>query len=121
MYSSHFIEHLFKKEAEKLLNDAFRVLKKGGRIRITVPNLECAFKLYENGKKEKALKMFFDEGKKSEFSYHRYLYDFELLSNLLSECGFIEIKRCEFQQGKVPDIDILDNRSKYTLFVEAVK
>lgn len=121
IYSSHFLEHLFREDTEKLLMDAHRVLKKNGLIRIDVPNLEYAFDLYKSGKKEEALEMLYIEGKISNFSYHRYMYDYELLSNLLKKCGFKRIKRCEFHKGKMPDINVLEKSEIDTLFVEAIK
>src|SRR5262245_12768346 len=47
IFSSHVIEHLFRDEAEALLRDAYRTLKKGGLIRIAVPDLEHAVTLYQ--------------------------------------------------------------------------
>ena len=46
VYSSHMLEHLPKIEAEKLLREAYRVLKKGGIIRIAVPDLEAIAREY---------------------------------------------------------------------------
>lgn len=40
IYSSHLFEHLTKKQANNLLIECNRVLKKNGIIRITVPDLE---------------------------------------------------------------------------------
>ena len=46
IYSSHLIEHLRKDEAEKVLRECFRVLKKGGLIRLVVPDLELMARIY---------------------------------------------------------------------------
>ena len=59
IYSSHFLEHLYRPDAEYCLREAFRILKPNGRIRICVPDLEYAFDLYRKGDKETALKFFF--------------------------------------------------------------
>ena len=40
IYSSHVLEHLTVKEANALLKEVYRVLKKGGIFRIVVPDLE---------------------------------------------------------------------------------
>jgi hypothetical protein len=37
------------------------------------------------------------------------------------DAGFSKIVRCEYQLGKTPDLDTLDNRPEETLFVEAMK
>lgn len=46
IYTSHFLEHFKKFEAERIINDCFRVLKKGGIIRVVVPDLELLVKKY---------------------------------------------------------------------------
>lgn len=40
IYSSHFLEHLKKFQAEKIIVECQRVLKPGGVLRISVPDLE---------------------------------------------------------------------------------
>ncbi|PZV15274.1 MAG: methyltransferase [Pseudanabaena sp.] len=47
-YSSHVVEHLTSIEAQKLLGECFRVLKRGGVIRLVVPDLEAIARLYLN-------------------------------------------------------------------------
>lgn len=121
IYSSHFLEHIFKSEAEKLIEDAYRVLKAGGVLRISIPNLENAINLYNDGKKEESLKYFFEHSPSSSFSYHRYMYDYDLLEKLLKEKGFSSVSRCECKKGMTPDIELLDNRAEQSLFVEAKK
>lgn len=122
IYTSHFLEHLFKDDVEKLLYEACRILKTDGIIRICVPDLEYIIKLYLEGNKERALEYFFRGNKNlSYFNSHKYLYDFELLKSILSKVGFTYIEKWSFQKGNVPDIDKLDNRPKETLFIEAKK
>ncbi len=122
VYSSHFLEHLFKKEAAHILQEAYRVLKPGGIIRICVPDLAYAISLYANGEKEKMLdNYFFVEDRESYFARHKYMYDFDILKNMLEQTGFKEILRCSYCQGKTPDTHLLDNRPEDTLFIEAIK
>ena len=121
IYSSHLLEHMFKEDAEKLLIEAYRVLKKCGIIKICVPDLEYAISLYQKGDKEKALHYFFATSKSGYFSRHQYIYDFDLLRQLLEKIGFTNIERCSYRQGQTPDIEVLDNRPEETLYVEASK
>lgn len=109
IYSSHLLEHLFKDDATKLMKEAYRVLKKGGVIRIAVPDLE-----------HMPDSLFPTSESVDYFSRHRYMYDFGTLKNLLLGAGFVGIERCNYKQGKCPDIDNLDNRPDNTLFVEAI-
>lgn len=121
IYSSHFFEHLFKDDAQKVIRESFRVLKVGGIIRIGVPDLDQVISFYQNGEKEKALRILYSESKKSHYSYHRYMYDFDLLYDLMIKCGFHNIRRCEYQNGNIPDVEKLDGLWDDTLFIEALK
>ncbi len=49
------------------------------------------------------------------------MYDFDLLETLLGETGFVNVVRCEYRQGRAPDLGLLDNRPEETLYVEAEK
>jgi predicted SAM-dependent methyltransferase len=122
IYSSHVLEHLYRNEALRLMHEARRVLKPGGVVRTCVPDLERTVRLYLHGRKEEAMRHLFPADA-PVFSQHRhkYMYDFELLSKLLGEAGFEDVRLCQFGQGIVPDIDRLDNRPEVTLFTEAVK
>jgi predicted SAM-dependent methyltransferase len=123
IYSSHFLEHLFLKDAKLLLKEAYRVLKIGGRIRICVPDLDFAVSLFQKNEKKRCLDFFFVNSKTNYYAVHKYMYDFELLKAFLQDIGFEAIEKCEFSKGQVPDIEILDVQewSDRTLFVEAVK
>jgi predicted SAM-dependent methyltransferase len=48
VYSSHFFEHISKEDANKLLGEIFRILKKEGVLRIVVPDLENICREYLN-------------------------------------------------------------------------
>lgn len=119
IFSSHFLEHLDKERGQKLLTECHRILRTAGTLRIAVPDLEYGWELYRRGEKERMLHDYFFTGTETGFSQHRYAYDFELLSKALESAGFKQIRRCSFRQGATPDLELLDNREEYTLFVEA--
>lgn len=121
-YSSHFFEHLFKADAQRLMRDCHAALKEGGILRIAVPDLEYAVEQYKAGKKRQMLEnYFFVDDLSSYLARHKYMYDFELLSEFLYQAGFRSVTKCAYKTGGTPDIDVLDNRPEETLFVEAVK
>jgi predicted SAM-dependent methyltransferase len=121
-FSSHFLEHLFPRDAEHLLAEMYRVLKVGGIARISVPDLEFAVSRYVVGEKERMLtQYFFVDDEDNYYSRHKYMYDFSMMEILLLRTGFREVRRSSFGQGHVPDINILDNRPEDSLFVEAIK
>ena len=121
LFSSHFLEHLTQEDGRNLIKEAYRVLKRGGMIRICVPDFEYSLSLYQSGKKEEAMSHIFTIFKPEALTRHHYMYDFDLLKQLLEAVGFVNIERCSYQQGKTPDIELLDNRPEETLYVEAIK
>jgi SAM-dependent methyltransferase len=122
IYSSHFLEHLFRDEAQHVLREAWRTLKPGGAIRVCVPDLAHAIALYAAGDKRAMLaNYFFVEDRASFLARHKYMYDFDLLRAELAEAGFDDIRRCAYREGRTPDIAHLDNRPEETLYVEAIK
>jgi predicted SAM-dependent methyltransferase len=96
-------------------------LKPGGTIRISIPDLAYAISLYGLGRKTEMLDYFFEQGKGSYLGRHKYMYDFELLKAALEQAGFANIRRCQYQKGETPDIQILDHYPDISLFVEAVR
>ncbi|MCK4348852.1 MAG: methyltransferase domain-containing protein [Thermoplasmatales archaeon] len=145
IYSSHLIEHLRKDEAEKVLRECFRVLKRDGLIRLIIPDLELMARNYlkeigeirnNKGKKnylpsERFLDIFGVgvERTKTPFilkiflsgSRHRWMYDSISLTALLESCGFVDAQKRSYKEGELPDSDLLDNRPEHSLYLEARK
>jgi SAM-dependent methyltransferase len=119
IFCSHVLHHLHRDEALNLLREAVRVLKHDGTMRIAVPDLEFIVALYLEGKRERALEYFFYSKKPRGNLYRRaYQYDFALLKDLMEEAGVRNVRRCNFGEGRVPDLNRLDRIPEETLFVE---
>ncbi len=123
VFTSHVLHHLYKDQAQWLLQDIRRVLKPGGTLRVAVPDLEYIVGLYLDGRREEAIEryFFYPSAARSELSTRHYQYDFVLLRGLLESAGFGKVRRCRRGQGDTPDLDKLDRLSEETLFVEAEK
>ena len=121
VYSSHVLEHFYQSDAERLVSEMFRILKPGGTVRVCIPDLEYAMRLYQEGRKAESLHYFFTPRSGDTYARHYYMYDFEMLSALLQRIGFSEITRRQYREGVTPDLDVLDNRPEETLYVEARK
>lgn len=136
IFTSHFIEHLKKNEAEKFFDECLRVLKPDGLIRITTPDLQLLVRTYqdefEKGTVSASLDLFNQiksTEKRKNFlinlmttgSKHWMIYDELSLSSLLKSAGFREILKQRYREGEMPDIDFLDNRPDESLYMEARK
>ena len=128
IFSSHFFEHLTDETAVFIANECFRVLKPGGMIRIIVPSLQNeatrmkkALEDYAVGNPD-GLQSFSTEEYQAHtdpYGHHRYMYDYNLMRNLLNNAGFNPISEKQLGQGDFPDLEELETRGG--LVVEACK
>lgn len=122
IYCSHFLETMYIDEAEALLEDCFRVLQPGGRLRIGIRDLEATLRAFLQGHRRSTIEVLY--GVSSDPTYlnaHRSGYDFELLREVLEEVGFQTIVRCQAFEGRMPDLNHLDTQPDRTIFVEALR
>jgi len=126
VFTEHTLEHLYPDQAYFLLQELYRTMRSGSRIRITVPDLSKYIDFY-NGKlvDEKFSKWETGcEGIRSltQNYFHLSLWDFRLLEKYLSTTGFINIQQFEFRQGVNPFLLVdSEGRAWETLYVEAQK
>jgi SAM-dependent methyltransferase len=129
LYTSHLLEHLTRRDAQRLIREAFRGLKPGGIIRIVVPDLTIGARQYlasleVNPNDAKAAPDFLNWLQLSRPGVrdpHLWMYDSPSLAAILGEAGFINTTVCEYRQGRVPDCAILDNHPDDSLHLEAEK
>lgn len=108
--SEHFIEHLTLDEARRYLAEAHRVLRPGGLIRTTTPNLRGLCELYLEGDAA-VLDAHRSHGYEAEthgqmlnnyfYSWgHSHLYDAESLGVLLQEAGFADVAEAAYGRSE---------------------
>ena len=127
IYAAHLIEHLSYDEGRELLAEAWRILKDGGRLEMSCPDLEQAIRIYRTvpdlshkvGTVDPLSSILYG-AQTHEFDFHRAGYDFKLLSNGLKMAGFAKIRRLppgvESHPTQPPSVRML-----YELHVEASK
>lgn len=107
IFSEHMIEHITYHEGKFMLEESFRVLKSGGKIRISTPDLKFLIKLYNEDKTELqkryieySFKEYKLDGNSDTFvinNFHRdwghiFIYDEKTLKSLFESIGFFDLK-----------------------------
>ncbi len=124
VFAEHLFEHLSYEEGKHMLAECFRVLKKGGILRLSLPLLEFLVKLYENPLSPSSQRYalwslqhyapqqyadFANQGKPVPVSLvvnnfmhswgHRMLYGRATLCAMLQKAGFAEVRECAIGQS----------------------
>jgi predicted SAM-dependent methyltransferase len=111
IYCSHALEYFDRFEAAKTLGEWGRVLKKGGVLRLAVPDFEALVDVYLTCKNLDLIhgplygRIVVDTPNGAKVFYHKTCYDFESLKRLLESCGFVDIHKYEWQNTEHKDHD----------------
>ncbi len=116
---SHVLEHIYPQLAMAALKNCFAYLKPGGCIRISVPYLEAYSQpnLPECQGVRKSILA------KNSLIYgwgHKFMYDPELLTTLMEEVGFTEVKEVSFKQGILGETDNPKHKSE-SIYLTGIK
>jgi predicted SAM-dependent methyltransferase len=131
VYSSHFFEHLTWDNGQALMKECLRVLKPGGVIRFCLPDLASdvremkeAIAAYEAGDATpmQAYVTFGQwVGYTNPFTPHKYQYDFAQLRLALESAGFVDVRPCDYREGRIADVEQLDRKPFVSFHAEAIK
>lgn len=129
IFSEHFIEHITLKQAESFIGECFRVLKKGGVLRISTPSLEKLIEEYLAGKSDEWRDLgwepntpcqMINEGLRSWG--HQHVYDTVDLKGLLNSSGFNKIQEVEWHESKYKTLRNIECRPYHDdLIIEVTK
>ena len=108
VYASHVLEYFDRQEVLEILKEWNRVLKPQGTLRIAVPDFKSMCEIYNKG--EYSLDSFLgplygkmDMGDKK--IYHKTVYDELSLSKVLSNSGFVNMRRYNWRDTEHSHID----------------
>jgi len=132
LYASHIIEHLAYGDALKALANSFELLRPGGIFRLIVPDLGERARRYVlalDKNDPKAAAQFLDstllgererpQGIKNMLTaalggyQHRWMWDEASMDQALRECGFVEIRRCDFGDSGDPEFSLVERRDRF--------
>lgn len=104
IYASHVLEYFDREEAIEVLKEWFRVLAPKGILRLAVPDfnkLVLIYKKYSNIQKILGPlygKMEIKTTQGNKYLYHKTVYDFTSLKQLLLSVGFKKIYRYDWRK-----------------------
>jgi predicted SAM-dependent methyltransferase len=98
IYASHVLEHLdYANKLPRALAEFHRVLKPGGRVRISVPDFDILCRLFIDAQPRlldriMIMRMVFG-GQLDPYDFHYVGLSFDLLGDLLAKAGFSHFER----------------------------
>ena len=105
IYSSHLLEHFRRQETERVLSEWYRVLKKGGLLRIAVPDFEKIVEMYSRTKDIQLVLGLLHGRQDYPENAHHVSFDFISLSAILRKVGFQQVRRWDWRQVFPPGYD----------------
>ena len=112
LYASHVLEHFDYKDAlQQVLLEWKRVLKPGGKIHISVPDMDILSRLFLSkdqinvDERFHIMRMMFG-GHINEYDYHLVGFDQDILLDFMSVAGFTDFSR-------MTDFGLFEDTSRY--------
>jgi predicted SAM-dependent methyltransferase len=131
VYTEHMIEHVPYAGGAGMLRECYRVMRKGGTIRVTTPDLAAIVGLSGprlSDVQRKYLVWFsrtFLPGESTPRAAsvinahfrlwgHQFIYDEDTLANVLYSTGFSSVQRWRLKESDSPALRGLENTRRYT-------
>ena len=123
--ASHFFEHLDAQEALVMVRECHRVLRPGGILRISIPDVKKFHELSVAGCKDWGEPNGTPEKSFMEYALlfieHKQLLGLDALYCLFWLAGFSDYSEIGGKETQLPPLADIDNRAIFSLFVEATK
>lgn len=142
IFTEHCLEHVTYPDCLEVLKEFKRVLRAGGRLRVVLPDGELYILLYQQHKDGAQVEFpYVDEAGKRDLEEdsrigftpmmavnrifrgygHLFAYDADTLAVMLAHCGFREVERRDFRQGRDERL-LIDSewRRPQSFYIEAV-
>lgn len=93
IYASHILKHISHNKISEVLREWYRILKKDGILRISVPDFDKLIDVYFN--EEKDIKTIIGPlmgGQDNFYNFHKSVFNEKYLKELLLDVGFREVR-----------------------------
>lgn len=130
IYTSHCLEHVPHAKIDKVIKEWNRILKPGGKVRISVPDFDKITLIYrENNNSIAAIINPLMGGQDYKENFHYSVFNYDSLADILSKNDFIEIKEWKHgsdEYSSFPDwsggiIEVRGQKYPISLNIEAIK
>jgi predicted SAM-dependent methyltransferase len=129
IFNEHFIEHVTLYESISFLKECYRVLKLGGVLRISTPDLDWMVEKYMQGNLDEWKDVGWRPGSKClllnqgmRMWGHQFVYDFLELCNTLSIASFYKIEKVSWRKSIYKELNMLEFRPYHReIIIEATK
>ena len=129
IFSEHMIEHISYQHGMQMLKECYRVLKSGGKLRVSTPDLSFLINLYRSNKYEIQNEYiqwitdnfiqnapFYDETFVINIFMrewgHQFIYDEKILRYSFNAVGFKDVKVCLIHKSDDVNLCYLENESR---------
>lgn len=130
IYMCHILEHIKRREVLEVLWEMKRILKKGGILRLSVPDFDQLIEIYTaSGNNIDAIFTLLMGGQNERYDIHYSIFNFRYLSGLFNKAGFNEVREwdpynCDYHNfDDTASLKLFINGREYciSLNIEAVK
>lgn len=132
IYAAHVLEHFGRNEVLSILKLWKRKLKKGGILRLSVPDFEKIIAMYQRSwGLDSQLLGYITGGQRDQHDYHKMIFDEKSLIHYLHQAGFSMVRHWDwktvehgkyddYSQAYLPHMD-KDRGTMMSLNIEGIK
>ncbi|ORU93991.1 MAG: hypothetical protein A6F70_07250 [Cycloclasticus sp. symbiont of Bathymodiolus heckerae] len=110
IYASHCLEHFKYGEVDRVLDEWHRVIKPGGIIRLSVPDIDKLIDIYNDTNDPDDIVPQLMGGQNNKYNYHYVVFNGLNLKKYLNRAGFVDVQ--EWIPGSC-DLTTFDDFSVY--------
>lgn len=98
IYASHVLEHFPRKQTTNVLQEWARILKKGGILRLSVPDIQALINIYKQTKDLDQIIGPLYGRQDYRYNYHYTVFDYIIIKKLMEKSGLEAIHYWDFRR-----------------------